>query len=56
MMSQHLADEFSQRLREQQRLHTGRGEFVVFIQGIIAWLGLRFVVFALGYIERGGGG
>ena len=55
-MSQHLAKEVSGRLREQAKLLTGRGEFVVFIQGIIAWLGLRLVVFALGYIERGGRG
>ena len=55
-MLQHLVNEISGRLREQQRLLTGRGEFVVFIQGIVAWLGLRLVVFALGYIERGGRG
>ena len=41
--------------RAKARL-TSSGEFVVFIQGIVAWLGLRLVVFAFGYIESSGRG
>ena len=55
MTLRHLAGECQSEVELLTRAgFTSSREFVVLIQGIVAWLGLRLIVVAFGYIERGG--